>query len=75
MRSAQRVNKKVSTTSQAEFVKDGARYVVLKPAGYPMRSMLHEYPEISEKDVFEFYAREQASIFLIAGCSRILHLR
>jgi len=61
LRSVQRVNKKTAPTSQKEFIKDGARYVVLKPAGYPLRSMLNEYPEISEKDVFEFYAREQWS--------------
>jgi AAA family ATPase len=61
LRSIQRVNKKTSTKSHKERVEDGARYVVLKPAGYPLRSQLHEYPEMSETNVFEFYAREQWS--------------
>jgi len=36
-----------------------AKYLILRPAGYPMRSSYHEYPEISEYRVFEFYAKEQ----------------
>ncbi|MDI3502279.1 MAG: hypothetical protein PWR09_403, partial [Archaeoglobi archaeon] len=35
-----------------------ARYLILRPAGYPMKSSYHEYPEISEYRVFEFYAKE-----------------
>lgn len=65
MRSIQRVNKKTSVKSHKEQVDDGARYVVLKPAGYPLRSQLHEYPETSEMNVFEFYAREQWSGFTV----------
>ncbi len=36
-----------------------AKYLILRPAGYPMKSSYHEYPEISEYRVFEFYAKEQ----------------
>jgi len=61
LRSVQRINKKTATKTQKERLEDGARYVVLKPAGYPLRSQLYEYPEISESNVFEFYAREQWS--------------
>ena len=61
MRSLQRINKKSTANTQKSLVEDGARYIVLKPAGYPLRSQFHEYPEISETNVFEFYAREQWS--------------
>lgn len=59
MRSVQRVNKKTSVKSQKERTESGALFVSLKPAGYPLRSSLHEYPEVFENNVFEFYAREQ----------------
>lgn len=36
-----------------------AEYLVLEPAGYPMTSILEEYPEIEDSGVFEHYAREQ----------------
>ncbi|MGZ4927654.1 MAG: AAA family ATPase [Halobacteriota archaeon] len=35
-----------------------AKFIVLKPAGYPMKSDF-EHPEVSESKVFDFYAREQ----------------
>ncbi|MDF1557439.1 MAG: AAA family ATPase [ANME-2 cluster archaeon] len=59
MRSVQRFNKKTRVKSQKERVESGALFVSLKPAGYPLRSSLHEYPEVFENNVFEFYAREQ----------------
>jgi len=41
---------KASTTS--------AKFIVLKPAGYPMKSDF-EHPEVSEPRVFDYYAKEQ----------------
>jgi len=35
-----------------------AKFVILKPAGYPMKTGL-DYPEISEPKVFHYYAKEQ----------------
>ena len=35
-----------------------AKFIVLKPAGYPMKSDF-EHPEISEPRVFDYYAKEQ----------------
>jgi AAA family ATPase len=35
-----------------------AKFIVLKPAGYPMKSEF-EYPEVSEPRVFDHYAKEQ----------------
>jgi len=35
-----------------------AKFIVLKPAGYPMKSEF-EYPEVSEPRVFDYYAKEQ----------------
>jgi len=37
----------------------GARYILLKPAGYPLKSIFQEYPEVSDARLFELYAREQ----------------
>ncbi|MCD4846496.1 MAG: AAA family ATPase [Methanosarcinales archaeon] len=59
MRSIQKINKKAPPKPNKAKLEDGVRYIVLKPAGYPLRSELNEYPEISESKVFEFYAREQ----------------
>lgn len=36
-----------------------AEYIVIKPIGYPLTSVLDDYPEIENADVFEVYAREQ----------------
>jgi len=38
--------------------KTTAKFIVLKPAGYPMKTEF-EYPEISEPRVFDYYAKEQ----------------
>src|SRR5674476_15556 len=35
-----------------------AKFIVLKPAGYPMKSDF-EHPEINEPRVFDYYAKEQ----------------
>lgn len=37
----------------------GARYVLLRPAGYPLKSVFQDYPEVSDPRLFERYAREQ----------------
>lgn len=37
---------------------NSAKFIVLKPAGYPMKSDF-EHPEISEPRVFDYYAKEQ----------------
>ncbi|MBN1323314.1 MAG: AAA family ATPase [Methanotrichaceae archaeon] len=37
----------------------GARYLLLRPAGYPLKSLFQEYPVVSEPRLFERYAREQ----------------
>jgi len=37
----------------------GAKYLRLKPAGYPLKSLFQEYPVVSEPKLFELYAREQ----------------
>ncbi|MBU3966414.1 MAG: AAA family ATPase [Euryarchaeota archaeon] len=59
MRAKQRVNNKKSNNSGSSAKGNGAKTVTVKPAGYPLKGMFHEYPETSELDVFEFYAREQ----------------
>lgn len=37
----------------------GARYVLLRPAGYPLKSVFQDYPEVDDPRLFERYAREQ----------------
>ncbi len=65
MRAKQRVtNKKMSKCSGSAKGK-GAKTVIVKPAGYPLKGMFHEYPEPSELDVFEYYAREQWNGFTV----------
>lgn len=65
MRAKQRVNNKKSSKSGSSAKGNGAKTVTVKPAGYPLKGMFHEYPETSELDVFEFYAREQWNGFVV----------
>jgi len=65
MRAKQRVNVKKGNKYKSSSKGAGAKTVVVKPAGYPLKGMFHEYPEPSELDVFEFYAREQWNGFVI----------
>jgi AAA family ATPase len=37
----------------------GSRYLLLRPAGYPLKSLFQEYPTVSDPKLFELYAREQ----------------
>jgi AAA family ATPase len=37
----------------------GAKYVLLRPAGYPLKSLFQEHPVVSDPRLFELYAREQ----------------
>lgn len=59
MKSIQRVGRKNKTKRQVPETPSGARFVVIRPAGFPLKSVFHDYPEVSEIDVFEFYARLQ----------------
>jgi len=59
MKTSRVAGKKVEKTSVPEPIGSDGNVVVVKPAGYPMRGMLQEYPEFSEPDVFEYYAQEQ----------------
>ncbi len=65
MRAKQRVNSKKGNKYASAAKEKGAKTVVVKPAGYPLKGMFHEYPEPSELDVFEFYAREQWNGFIV----------
>lgn len=65
MRAKQRVNSKKGKKCSSLAEGTGAKTVIVKPAGYPLKGMFHEYPEPSELDVFEFYAREQWNGFIV----------
>ncbi len=65
MRAKQRISNKKGSKYQSVSKGIGAKTVVVKPAGYPLKGMFHEYPEPSELDVFDFYAREQWNGFVV----------
>ncbi len=65
MKAKQRLSNKKSGKCTPGAKGSGAKTVVVKPAGYPLKGMFHEYPEPSELDVFEFYAREQWNGFIV----------
>lgn len=56
---SQRVNAKKTHENSTEFGKSTSELLILKPEGYPLSGMMDEYPVIENRDVFEFYAREQ----------------
>ncbi len=55
----QRTNHKNNREEGFEPVDSTAELLVLEPIGYPLSSILDDYPEIEDAGVFEFYAREQ----------------
>jgi len=55
----QRTNHKNSREDEFEPAGSTAELLVLEPIGYPLSSVLDDYPEIEDAGVFEFYAREQ----------------
>ncbi|WP_207205290.1 AAA family ATPase [Methanolobus psychrotolerans] len=59
VRTAQKTSPKSNRESNSEPSECTAEFLVLEPAGYPMASILDEYPEIADPGVFEHYAREQ----------------
>ena len=58
MRAKQRVNNKKSGKCSSTAKENGAKTVTVKPAGYPLKGMFHEYPETSELDVLELQSLE-----------------
>jgi AAA family ATPase len=59
VKTAQKTTPKSSREPHTSQSESTAEYLVLEPAGYPMSSILDEYPEIADPGVFEHYAREQ----------------
>ncbi|MHC1567624.1 MAG: AAA family ATPase [Methanosarcinales archaeon] len=59
MKTSRVAGKKVDKAGVLEPAGSDGSVVVVRPAGYPMRGSLQEYPEFSEPDVFEYYAQEQ----------------
>lgn len=55
----QRTNHKNNREEGFEPAESTAELLVLEPIGYPLSSVLDDYPEIEDTGVFEFYAREQ----------------
>lgn len=59
VRTVQKTSIKSNREVNSELTESTAEFLVLEPAGYPMASILDEYPEIEDPGVFEHYAREQ----------------
>lgn len=59
VRTPQKTSSKTGREVNSESSESTAEYLVLEPAGYPMVSVLDEYPEIADPGVFEHYARDQ----------------
>lgn len=59
MRSIQKSGNKVLGGKLNSNKATGAKYVLLEPAGYPLKSFFQESPVVSDPKLFELYAREQ----------------
>ncbi len=59
MRSIQKSGVKGQGSKLGRAKATGARYVLLRPAGYPLKSLFQEYPVVSDPKLFQLYAREQ----------------
>lgn len=59
MRSIQKSGVKAQGGKLERRKATGARFVLLRPAGYPLKSVFQEHPVVSDPKLFELYAREQ----------------
>ncbi len=59
MRSIQKSGTKGQGAKPDRARATGARYILLRPAGYPLKSLFQELPTVSDTKLFELYAREQ----------------
>jgi len=59
VRSIQKSGTKVQGGKLDRNKATGARYVLIEPAGYPLKSFFQESPIVSDPKLFELYAREQ----------------
>ena len=64
VKSAQKVNSKTSREQYTDIIDSTSDVLIIKPIGYPLTSMLDEFPEIEDPKVFEYYAREQWNGYL-----------
>lgn len=59
VRSIQKSGVKVQGSKLDRSRATGAKYILLRSAGYPLKSLFQEYPVVSDPRLFELYAREQ----------------
>ncbi|OPY47578.1 MAG: VCP-like ATPase [Methanosaeta sp. PtaU1.Bin028] len=59
MRSIQKAGAKGTGGRSDRKGVSGAKYILLRPAGYPLKSVFQESPVVSDARLFERYAREQ----------------
>jgi len=59
VRSIQKSQSKAQAAKPERRKAIGARFVLLRPAGYPLKSVFQEHPEVSDPMLFERYAQEQ----------------
>lgn len=65
VRSTQKTTQKRDREENADPTEHTAELVILKPQGYPLSSMLDEYPEIDNAEVFEHYSRKQWNGYVV----------
>jgi len=69
VRSIQKSQSKAQGAKQEKMRAVGARFVLLRPAGYPLKSIFQERPVVSDAKLFQCYAQEQwYGEKLFSGC-------
>ncbi|MCK9407378.1 MAG: AAA family ATPase, partial [Methanothrix sp.] len=59
MRSIQKTQSKPQGAKPERGKAVGAKFLLLRPAGYPLKSIFQECPSVADARLFELYAREQ----------------
>ena len=59
VRSIQKTGIKERGDKQDRNRSTGAKYILLRPVGYPLKGLFQEFPSVTDPHLFERYAREQ----------------
>ncbi|MDD1741741.1 MAG: AAA family ATPase [Methanotrichaceae archaeon] len=59
MRSVQKTGNKGKSSKVDRTKATSARYILLKPVGYPLKSLFQDHPVVADHKLFELYSREQ----------------
>jgi len=59
VRSVQKTGNKGKSSKVDRTKATSARYILLKPVGYPLKSLFQDHPVVADHKLFELYSREQ----------------